>query len=817
MPERKKIIYRPFDGSKPIKMSVPDGVTEEQIHQKANEILLKRSIEGRNSTELDDAQTQQMQQSGIGERPERPSITSELADAAGNLGVNALQGLGSALDFADRYSGAASLRSAAYDVAKNKLSAHPIDAALNQYGKEGAPTGKEIATELGVTQKGMSDLIPSLYSDTGNEWTKFKRGGALDFTGAGAAGLLTEMALDPLAVGMPAEKGLSAVLGKVGLPTVGRSVGKLGQASDKLFAYLGNAATGISRRDFRTYIKRPGPIVPGIRTLGDAAESASKTVLPKIATPLEAAGMESAAKPFKSFAESDPVEEYIKKYGPASNESSLASAVGDTKHAMWTRLKDTRRALGRMVQMSLEKNSIGGKKINVGPFVDYLNELKNKIALTHKEDRAQIEAMIQHLEDVSEPIKLRMNGPPANTIGSTVSVNYPQTGIKPGSTITLPQTGPYGGSTFPRYWGQQKSSGNAFVGGMVQQGTSNIPNQVTVTLPAKFISLKELNAQKQRLQDIADERYLKEGKIFNNGPRAEMAALKTARKMRKEIEKYIETMPNPDLRLIKANKLLSAMHNIEDTRGVRSLLKKDAPIGDLLAAGSGQNPQVLSNIEAMDNFYTQKLGRTVYKNSNGDFVTRKLQINPKTGIPSTENLTNNFKGNAENLSAYRSFSSPDLLPIDSTGKSYTRTNLTTAALRVGLGGAFGTAVTGSPIVGLGGALMASPKAAKIGANVYRGIRQSGPLGYMAVRASTEPSRQERHKAWTSSLSQKVAGTPYEQRFAEALQKGDQATSAEFFKTYFTDPQFQKLYSMEQTNKEIDDMLENGLDEDQTEE
>lgn len=820
MPGRKNIIYRPFDGSKPIKMSVPDWATEEQIHKKANEVMLQRSMKQANASDLSNV-SEQNNQSQKQEIPERPGIGSEIADMAGSVGSNLLQGLGKALDFVDRYDGAASLRAAAYDAAKNGLSSHPLDAAIKQYGQEGAPTGKEIVSELGVTQKGLSDLIPSMYSDTGNEWTKFKKGGALDITGSGAAGLLTEMALDPLAVGMPTEKGVSGLLKMAGKPTIPETLARVGKDSDKLFAYLGNAATGIPRRDFRTYIKRPGPVVPSISALGDAAESASKNLIPKVATPLESFGravpptqemLEGVAKPFKSFAESDPIEEYIKKYGPASNSSSLASAVSDAKGAMVSRLRDTRRALGRLVQMSLEKNSIGGKKISVEPFIEYLNDAKNKIPLTHKEDRAQIEAMIQHLEDVSEPIKLRINGPPGGVAGSTISINYPPGAQQQTKQITLKPTGPYGGSSWTRYPTKNATPNNAFIGGMVQQGSANIPNQVTMTLPSKFIPLKELNAQKQRLQAIADERYLTDGKIFNNGPRAQIVALKTARKMRQAIEGYLETMPNPDLRLQKANKLLSAMHSIEDTRGVRSLLKKDAPIGDLLAAGSGQNPQALSNIEAMDSFYRDKLGRTVYKNSNGDFVTRKLEINPKTGTPIIEGIGNDFKGTAENLSAYRSFSSPDLLPIDSTGKSYTRTNLTTAALRAGLGGAFGAAVSGNPAVGLGGALMASPKAAKVAANVYRGFRQSGPLGYMAVRSSTEPSRQERHKAWMGSLSKKVAGTPYEQRFAEASQRGEQATSAEFFKTYLSDPEFQRLYSMEQTNKEVDDMLDEGLDE-----
>jgi len=97
--------------------------------------------------------------------------------------------------FIDKYSGAP-VRAAVGAAQNNE---NPINAYVNQFGAnpEDAPTGKEIAQRMGVGETRPSDVIPSLYSDSGKEWFKLKRGGLLDPTASGAAGLGLDVALDP--------------------------------------------------------------------------------------------------------------------------------------------------------------------------------------------------------------------------------------------------------------------------------------------------------------------------------------------------------------------------------------------------------------------------------------------------------------------------------------------------------------------------------------------------------------------------------------------------------------------------------------------
>ena len=61
-----------------------------------------------------------------------------------------------------------------------------------------APSSGEWLERMGVPPgKSLSDAIPGLYSETGDEWTKFKKGGFMDPTARGAAGAGLDMALSP--------------------------------------------------------------------------------------------------------------------------------------------------------------------------------------------------------------------------------------------------------------------------------------------------------------------------------------------------------------------------------------------------------------------------------------------------------------------------------------------------------------------------------------------------------------------------------------------------------------------------------------------
>lgn len=99
--------------------------------------------------------------------------------------------------------------------------------AWEQFGADPskAPTGKDIASKAGLSTRPMSELAPELYSDTG-EGLALQKGGMLDFSSAGAAGLGTDIAIDPLNV--------------VGLGTIAKGVGKVASVG-------GDIATGAAK------------------------------------------------------------------------------------------------------------------------------------------------------------------------------------------------------------------------------------------------------------------------------------------------------------------------------------------------------------------------------------------------------------------------------------------------------------------------------------------------------------------------------------------------------------------------------------------
>lgn len=95
-----------------------------------------------------------------------------------------------------------------------------------------APSSAEILQKLEIPEGySLSEIVPGMYSETGDELLKFQKGGMLDPTVRGAAGLALDVATDPLTY---PTMGLSA-LGKVGraikagLTPVGTLAGKRSQ------------------------------------------------------------------------------------------------------------------------------------------------------------------------------------------------------------------------------------------------------------------------------------------------------------------------------------------------------------------------------------------------------------------------------------------------------------------------------------------------------------------------------------------------------------------------------------------------------------
>lgn len=136
---------------------------------------------------------------------------------------------------------------------------NPIIAFASQFGRDPslAPTGKEIASGLGVPETSLSDIAPSLYSVSG-EGLPLKKGGIFDPTASGTAGLGIDIAAD---VGnfVPAEA-ISSVLGK--------ATSRVSKGTGKAVKFVASQLSGIPEKDIETYAKRTDEINKLIKESG---------------------------------------------------------------------------------------------------------------------------------------------------------------------------------------------------------------------------------------------------------------------------------------------------------------------------------------------------------------------------------------------------------------------------------------------------------------------------------------------------------------------------------------------------------------------
>ena len=99
----------------------------------------------------------------------------------------------------DRFAGAPTRAALAELQAGRGLEA-ATPAFMAQFGNESdssAPTMKDMAENAGVPNTSLSEMLPDVYSDTGAEWNKLKRGGMLDPTASGTYGAIASMGTDP--------------------------------------------------------------------------------------------------------------------------------------------------------------------------------------------------------------------------------------------------------------------------------------------------------------------------------------------------------------------------------------------------------------------------------------------------------------------------------------------------------------------------------------------------------------------------------------------------------------------------------------------
>lgn len=103
---------------------------------------------------------------------------------------------------------------------------NPAQALMNQIGADPkkAPTGREIAKQFGLSDTAASEIAPFLYDEDGTGW-KLRKGGMLDTSAQGAAGLAIDAVADPtnvIGAGV-ALKGAKAV-GKLGVKATGQAI-----------------------------------------------------------------------------------------------------------------------------------------------------------------------------------------------------------------------------------------------------------------------------------------------------------------------------------------------------------------------------------------------------------------------------------------------------------------------------------------------------------------------------------------------------------------------------------------------------------------
>lgn len=798
MASKNKIItYRPDGSDRSFEFEVPSNATPEEIHSIANQMML-------NDLSLISPKTENFDSQQKVSTNERPSVLNEATNAALNLGEGVLNTLGTGFHVIDRANPiGAPLRAAGKALAEGKSG----EDALSAYGKEFAftnpedllepsTTGKELASAIsGGSDASLSDALPGLYNDTGKGW-QLKKGGFFDPTATGAAGLGIEMLTDPLVGGGKKIPGISA----------------LGKGISKAIApnAAGEFLTGIPSKLTRIYQERPGALIDAAKiTKNKAIQEALEKNVPSV------------------FAGTDPIEELAKKYGAGTGESSIAQAVSGAKEAFSDTLYRTRRGLNKIIGMSIQKNNVGSLMAENKPILDtlykHLDRLTDPVTgqVVNKQAEKEILEMIADVEGASQQVVMRVPGNANHVAGGMVQIKRPP-GLQPSTQqIVMKPTGPYGGSSYPRYSGQQTTN-NAFIGNMVQGSTGS----TSFRRNGPKISLLNTHRLKSKFQQMGSDAYRKQGAIFNPTKESQLAAIDAARTARIIEYNLLDTVNDP--RIKNANKALQMLHNIDERQGVNSLLDMNKPPGDLLAAGSGTNKFKQETIRQLDKFYRKNLGRSpfrrplelpeslqdfksiepgsfklekVVKDANGDYVFKK------TGAP----VTNDFTNTAENLAAYNTFSNPPFLPVDATGKAVARQNAASQILKAG-GAMIGGAKVAGPIGGMAGLALNSPMALKAWANSYRAAKRFPITSVAAIRGGSMDDRTKSHERWLKKLMSRVQNTPYQQQFSEAAQKGEQSVNAQFFKSYLSDPEFQRMYKDNlyvdnDNSNEINDLLE----------
>ena len=218
----------------------------------------------------------------------------------------------------------------------------------------------------------------------------------------------------------------------------------------------------------------------------------------------------------------------------------------------------------------------------------------------------------------------------------------------------------------------------------------------TGTMPAR--AMFEL---KQELQSIASPSYNQGQVIFSRGDLAAKASKGAAAEAKRLLDVAL-----PEIK--EANSKLSELHRIEDLIN-KNLLRSGKPESALIAAGAGGNVRSAGLLE---------------------------RIGKITGTSPLES--------AQELSAMRTFQNPQLLPIDTTGKSLTRmATLAGLGSFAGPAGAAIGAATTSPLA-VKGMIDTASFLQRLGQATGRGVSGLAPsgLGQSLIQTQVVPALSE---------------------------------------------------------------------------
>lgn len=262
--------------------------------------------------------------------PEPQGTLGAMAQTGKDIGSGLLKMAGEKYQqYVDPYTGAP-IRAGIYQLQENAGDPGKAwDAAKTQFGGDAskAPTGKDIAKRAGVPDTSLSDVIPSAYDNDPKSW-KLQRGGLLDPTASGAAGMGIDMAADPLNVVPLSEVARLAGRGAEAIGDIGKAAKNAKEIYDpftKTTRAVEGSAEGLIRGE-------------DLSSAAKGAESATKEVYdPFTKTTKTVENADSAQKlggrvadPSKSLGETVGAAR-DKVMQVASNIKDKASAIGNSK------------------------------------------------------------------------------------------------------------------------------------------------------------------------------------------------------------------------------------------------------------------------------------------------------------------------------------------------------------------------------------------------------------------------------------------------------------------------------------------------------